>query len=232
MLKKIINSIFQTVCLKIKIFIINISIKFYWKKNNSHNRTSIGKITNINLYEFIKEGRVLIGKNTYGRINIDYSGGKNEKLIIGSYCSISNKANFLLGGEHVYTGLSTYPFNAKLFGEKFEGKSKGPIIINDDVWIGDKAFILSGVTIGQGAIVAAGSVVVKDVPPYSIVGGNPAKIIKYRFNESIIEKLLQIDYSVLDIEKKDYEYLYSEIDENNIDSIVEYFKEKVSRKNR
>lgn len=232
MLKKIVNSIFQNICLKIKIFVINISIKFYWKKNNSHNRTSIGKITNINLYEFIKTGRVLIGKNTYGRINIDYSGEKNEKLIIGSYCSISNKANFLLGGEHTYTNLSTYPFKAKLFGEKFEGGSKGPIIIKDDVWIGDRAFILSGVTIGQGAIVAAGSVVVKDIPPYSIVGGNPAKIIKYRFDESIIEKLLQIDYSVLDIEKNDYKYLYSEIDENNIDSIVEYFKEKVSTKNR
>ena len=176
-------------------------------------------------------GKISIGKNTYGKINIDYSGGENEKLIIGSYCSISNKANFLLGGEHMYTNLSTYPFNAKLFGEKFEGKSKGPIIVKDDVWIGDRAFILSGVTIGQGAIVAAGSVVVKDIPPYSIVGGNPAKIIKYRFNECIIDKLLEVDYSNLDFDKNDYEYLYSEIDENNIDSIVEYFKKKVVKKN-
>ena len=227
MLKKIINSIFQTMYLKIKLFIINISIKFYWKKNNTHNKTVIGKITNINLYEFIRMGKISIGKNTYGKINIDYSGGENEKLIIGSYCSISNKANFLLGGEHMYTNLSTYPFNAKLFGEKFEGKSKGPIIVKDDVWIGDRAFILSGVTIGQGAIVAAGSVVVKDIPPYSIVGGNPAKIIKYRFNECIIDKLLEVDYSNLDFDKNDYEYLYSEIDENNI----EYFKKKVVKKN-
>ncbi|MBK7803608.1 MAG: CatB-related O-acetyltransferase [Chloracidobacterium sp.] len=77
--------------------------------------------------------------------------------------------------------------------------SKGPILIKDDVWIGTRATIMSGLTIGQGAIVAAGSVVVKDVPPYSIVAGTPAKVIKYRFDEQTIRSLLAvIDYSKLD----------------------------------
>lgn len=226
MVKNVINSITRYIYLKIKLLLINISIKFYWKKNNTHNKTSIGNITNINLYDFIKKGNLKIGKNTYGTINIDYSGNEKEKLVIGSYCSISNKANFLLGGEHIYNNISTYPFKAKLFGEQFEGESKGAIIINDDVWIGDRALILSGVKIGQGAIVAAGSVVVKDIPSYAIVGGNPAKIIKYRFSEKIRNKLLQIDYSSLDFDKEDCEYLYEKLNEDNIDRVIKYLKEK------
>lgn len=226
MIKKIIISVFINVKLKIKLILINTSIKFYWKRNNSHNKTVIGEIKNINLYNFIKSGNIVVGKNTYGLINIDYSGDVNEKLIIGSYCSISNKSSFLLGGEHQYTNISTYPFRAKLFGEQFEGGTKGPIIVNDDVWIGDRALILSGVEIGQGAIIAAGSVVVKDVPPYAIVGGNPAKIIKYRFSNEIIEKLLYIDYSSLEVNRRDYEYLYKNLDKDNVDDIINYFKEK------
>lgn len=82
--------------------------------------------------------------------------------------------------------------------------SKGDIIVDDDVWIGYGATIMSGVHIGQGAVVAAGAVVTKDVPPYAIVGGVPAKVIKYRFEPEMIEELLKVDYSKLtkeDIEK-------------------------------
>ena len=229
-MKKIIEFFFKYIYLKIILLSINILIKVHWKRNNTHNKTNINKITNINLYDFIKGGNIKVGKNTYGTINVDYSGNEKEKLIIGSYCSISNKCNFLLGGEHIYNSISTYPFKAKLFGDKFEGESKGAIIINDDVWIGDSALILSGVKIGQGAIIAAGSVVVKDVPPYAIVGGNPAKIIRYRFSQEIVNKLLQINFSSLDINRNDLKYIYDEVTEDNIDKIVKYFKEKQRRR--
>ena len=76
-----------------------------------------------------------------------------------------------------------------------EGTSKGDIIVGDDIWIGYGAVILSGITIGQGAIIGAGAIVTKNVPPYAVVGENPAKIIKYRFEENIIKELLRIDFN-------------------------------------
>ena len=97
-----------------------------------------------------------------------------------------------------------------------EAISKGDIIVGDDVWIGYGATILSGVYIGQGAVIAVGAVVSKDVPAYAIVGGIPAKVIKYRFSESVCKTLEKIDYSKIDEEfvKKHIDELYEEIDEN------------------
>ena len=103
-----------------------------------------------------------------------------------------------------------------------EAITKGPIIISDDVWIGFGCLILSGVKIGQGAVVAAGSVVTKDIEPYAIVGGTPAKFIKYRFDKEIRDKLLKIDFSKIDdnfiLENK--EHLYDEINADNIDEFL------------
>lgn len=79
-----------------------------------------------------------------------------------------------------------------------ETQAKGNIIVNDDVWIGDSALILSGVEIGQGAVIAAGAVVTEDVPPYAIVGGVPARVIKYRFTDDVIKELVKIDYAKVD----------------------------------
>ena len=93
--------------------------------------------------------------------------------------------------------MSTYPFKSRYLGIHDETDTKGDIVISDDVWIGIRATILSGVHIGQGAIIAAGAVVSKDVPPYAIVGGVPAQIIKYRFNKTIINEFQQIDYKEL-----------------------------------
>lgn len=103
-----------------------------------------------------------------------------------------------------------------------EARSKGSIVIKDDVWVGANSLILSGVTIGQGAVVAAGSVVTKDVPPYAIVGGNPAKIIRYRFEEKIIKKLLKIDYSKINPDKiiPNIKYWYEQVTEKNIDELL------------
>ena len=145
--------------------------------------------------------KVKIGKNTYGPLTI-YNDTQSN-LIIGNYCSIADDVVFLLGIEHNTKLISSFPFKGRLC-KKYEAISKGNIIVDDDVWIGYGATILSGVHIGQGAVIAAGAVVSHDVPPYAIVGGVPAKVIKYRFSPELIEELLKVDYGKLskeDIEK-------------------------------
>lgn len=124
---------------------------------------------------------------------------KRTKLKIGNYCSIAPQVMFILSADHNIKYISTYPFKVKCLGENFEGVSKGNIIV-DDVWIGYGATIMSGVHIGQGAVIAARAVVTKDVPAYSICGGVPAKIIKYRFDPKICKKLEKVDFSKFDEE--------------------------------
>ena len=144
-----------------------------------------------------------VGKNTYGPINA-LMFNRDSKLIIGNFCSIAPRVSFIVSADHYTNHISSFPFKVKVLGESYEGVSKGDIIVDDDVWIGYGATIMSGVHIGQGAVVAAGAVVTKDVPPYAIVGGVPAKVLKYRFDPEMIEELLKIDYSKLtkeDIEK-------------------------------
>ena len=126
----------------------------------------------------------------------------HDKLIIGKFCSIACGAKFLFNSaNHTLSSLSTYPF--PLFFEEWNLEkndvtkswdNKGNIIIGNDVWIGYEAVILAGVTIGDGAIIGTRAVVTKDVPPYTIVGGVPAKPIKKRFSEEIISKLLDIQW--------------------------------------
>ena len=118
-------------------------------------------------------------------------------LSIGSFCSIAGEVTFLLNAEHDISTISTYPFKVMVMGQKAEASTKGDIIVDDDVWIGERATIMSGVHIGQGAVIAAGSVVTHNVPPYAVVGGVPAKVIKYRFSKQIIDALLKVDYSKL-----------------------------------
>ena len=110
-------------------------------------------------------------------------------------------------------GLSTYGICSAYDRNKNEAVSKGDIILDDDVWIGYRAIILSGVHIGQGAIIAAGAVVTKDVPPYAIVAGVPARIVKYRFSEDIIKDLEKIDFSLMtkDIIEKHIDELYTKV---------------------
>lgn len=167
--------------------------EYKWRKKNKHNFTLLGKY----LFNFEK---VVVGKEVYGELNVKQFEKVNNSLRIGSYCSIAPEVIFLMDGEHKHSLISTYPFKARLFEKSGESFSKGDIIVEDDVWIGFGAIIMSGVHIGQGAVVAAGAVVTKDVPPYAIVGGVPARIIKYRFQPEIIEELLKIDYGVLNKE--------------------------------
>jgi acetyltransferase-like isoleucine patch superfamily enzyme len=197
LLNKIIN--------KIKHKIMMLKQKMKWRQMNSHNATTI--ITNT--IDFPLE-KVKVGKMTYGHLEVYSWSSKEEELLIGNYVSVGPEVKFLLGGNHRTDTLSTFPFKYMVLGVETEAISKGKIVIEDDVWIGMGSMILSGVKIGKGAVVAAGSIVTKDIPPYAIVGGNPAKIIRYRFEPDLIQKLESFDYSKLDDEfiKKNIDLLY------------------------
>ena len=136
-------------------------------------------------------------------------------LKIGNFCSIANGVTFVLSSEHNINLISTYPFKV-LYTKVAESEalSKGDIVVDDDVWIGYGATVLSGVHIGQGAVIAAGAIVTKDVEPYQIVAGVPAKPIKYRFDKELINELLKVDFSALDREtvEKNVNTLYSPLE--------------------
>lgn len=129
----------------------------------------------------------------------------NDNLIIGKFCQIATGVRFIMNGaNHPMNGISCYPF--KVFGHDWAEASldvpfKGDTIIGNDVWIGNSVTFMQGIKVGDGAIIATNSVVTKDVPPYAIVGGNPAQVIRYRFEPETIEKLLEIKWWDWPIEK-------------------------------
>ena len=148
------------------------------------------------------------GKYTYsdGNPKVFYR-NNDAKLVVGKFCSIASGVNIYLGGNHRTDWVTTYPFghiNQDKFTD-FNGvghpSTKGDVIIGNDVWIASNVTIMSGVTIGDGAAIANNSHVVKNVEPYNLVGGNPAKLIKYRFSQEQIEKLLQIKWWYWDDDK-------------------------------
>jgi len=131
-----------------------------------------------------------------------------DRLIIGKFCALARGIKFIMNGSnHKIDGFSTYPF--QIFGNGWEKITpqpgelpyKGDTVIGNDVWIGYEAVIMPGVQVGDGAIVAAKSVVVSDVLPYTIVGGNPAKCIRQRFESTVIEALLEVAWWNWDVEK-------------------------------
>lgn len=150
----------------------------------------------------------------------------NDKLIIGKFCSIACGAKFLMNSaNHTMNSLSTYPF--PIFFEEWNLKkeditsawdNKGDIIIGNDVWIGYEAVIMPGVTIADGAIIATRAVVTKDVPPYAIVAGVPAKIIKKRYDEEKIQKLLKLKW--WDWEQKKIKENIKAIKSGNIENLI------------
>lgn len=131
-----------------------------------------------------------------------------DKLIIGKFCAIAHHTKFIMNGaNHKLSGISTYPF--QIFGSGWEKVNpeltdlpyKGDTVVGNDVWIGYDAMIMPGVKIGNGAIVSSRSVVVSEVPAYAIVGGNPAKVIRKRFADGVIERLEAIAWWNWPIEK-------------------------------
>ncbi len=159
----------------------------------------------------VKNPNILIGDYTY------YDDGENsedfernvlyhypfigDKLIIGKFCAIATGVKFIMNGaNHKMGGLTTYPFG--IFGKGWEKgvpkagelPYKGDTVVGNDVWIGYEALIMPGVKIGDGAIIGARAVVTKDVEPYSIAGGNPAKLIRMRFEENTVKRLLKLKW--------------------------------------
>lgn len=132
-----------------------------------------------------------IGVGTYGLPQV-HDWNEGSTLRIGAYCSIAEGAQILLGGHHRTDWVSTFPFPRYV--EEAEGiaefgGTRGDVVIGNDVWLGTDCMILSGVTVGNGAVVAARSVVTRDVPPYAIVAGNPARVVRWRFDEPTREAL-------------------------------------------
>ena len=189
----------------------------YWRALNPHNHTMLTMSSGP--FDF---SRVTVGRRSYGELNIMAYGRDAERLTIGSFVSIASDVKFMLGGNHPYDGFSTFPFKVKYLGEMLESSTKGPIVVGDDVWIGYQVLIMSGVTIGQGAIVAAGSVVTKDVAPYTIVGGNPARYIKHRFEPAVVERMLKFDFSKVSDEAilANRDILYEGLTAENVDAVL------------
>lgn len=155
--------------------------------------------------EIFKDKPYEIGEYSYGNPIVYFEGEGN--LRIGKFCSIAfDSVKIFLGGNHRVDWTTTYPFNkiadfpeaSHITGHPC---SKGDVVIGNDVWIGMNATILSGVTIGDGAVVAAHAVVTKDVPPYAIVAGNPACVVKMRFSDDVIKHLLELKWWDWPIEK-------------------------------
>ncbi|WP_178863893.1 CatB-related O-acetyltransferase [Thiomicrorhabdus cannonii] len=144
-----------------------------------------------------KPTEVKIGDHSYINGLTIYSWGNHSKVVIGKYCSIADEVTIIAGGEHRKERVSTFPFADRWCLNSLsqsETLAKGDVLIGHDVWIGHGATLLSGITIGHGAIIGAKAVVAKDVAPYAIVVGNPAKVINFRFSEEIIAAMLEINW--------------------------------------
>lgn len=157
---------------------------------------------------YIGKSKITYGLFSYGCENILIKeAGEGKNLTIGNFCSIAPPLTVFLGAEHRSDWITTYPFGhiheLELGTERFIGHphSKGNVIIGHDVWIGYDVTIMSGVSIGDGAIIGSKSLVTKDVLPYQIVGGNPARTIRNRFGEDIIKLLLKLKWWDLPIEE-------------------------------
>ncbi len=169
------------------------------------------------LKNIIKNPNIIVGNYTYYddfedvhnfeknvKYHFDFTG---DKLVIGKFCMIASDVKFIMNGaNHLNDSISAYPF--AIFGNGWEGAmegrsypNKGDLVIGNDVWIGYNATLMAGITVHDGAIIAANSTVTKDVEPYAIVGGNPAAVIRKRFSVEKIRELLAIKWWDWDIEK-------------------------------
>jgi acetyltransferase-like isoleucine patch superfamily enzyme len=139
---------------------------------------------------------VSVGRHTYGLNRSSFvRPSAQAPITVGSFCSIGPDVLIFGQADHPVGLPSTYPFRTMLFDPaagNVDAVTKGGVVIGNDVWIGARAMIMSGVTVADGAIVGAGAVVARDVPPYGIVVGNPGRVVRHRFAPDVIEALLQI----------------------------------------
>lgn len=180
---------------------------------------------------------ITIGRFTYGYQNISvFEFGEGASLKIGAFCSIAEKITVFLGGNHRTDWISTFPFGCiyqdELGTERIPGhpSTNGDVIIGNDVWIGTGASIMSGITIGSGAVIAANSNVVKDVQPYQIVGGNPARALNERFEDEIRDLLIELawwDLPLEDIKQIKHE-LSSSPTKELIHKLISRYRPKIS----
>jgi acetyltransferase-like isoleucine patch superfamily enzyme len=172
---------------------------------------------------------ISIGEFTYGQPVVK-SWGEGTTLTIGKFCSIANGVSIFLGGNHNCDWCTTYPFNIFLSNYNYiigHPSSNGDVIIGNDVWIGSDVKIMSGVTIGNGCIIGANALVTKNVSDYSVVGGVPAKFIKKRFDEKIIEKFEQMQWW-----DWDYDSIYNAIpylQSSNYDDLYNYYEQNIKK---
>lgn len=155
---------------------------------------------------------------------IEDHGWHIDKLIIGNYVCIASGVIILMGGNHNHhpEWITVYPFVEQI---ETSYAPKGDTVIESDAWIGMNAMIMPGVTIGEGAIVAAGSVVAKDVPPYTIVGGNPAQQIKKRFTDEEIEKLKEMRW--FDWEREKIEQVSHILSSSSVNQLYDFYQKEI-----
>lgn len=164
-------------------------------KTPFHPTRLIRRISEIATRRNVWKHRYHVGRGTYGSPQILWAEGATLK--VGNFCSIADNVTIFLGGNHRADWISTYPFNMlRKSASHIKGHpaSKGDVVIGHDVWIGVGAILLSGVTIGTGAVIGAATVVSKDVPPYSIFVGNPGRVVKMRFNPEEISTLFSLKW--------------------------------------
>lgn len=166
------------------------------------------RVSALRLYVQETSKLLIVGAGTYGAENITlHSWDFHTKAYVGKYCQIADNVHFLLGGNHDTSLRTTFPFHGYGKGLSVGATplSNGDIRIGNDVWIGSHVSVMSGVKIGNGAVIAAFSHVVKDVADYEIVGGNPASHVRYRFSRETINELNSKawwNWSEVEIEKK------------------------------
>lgn len=145
-----------------------------------------------------RDGRITVGRGTYGIPIVKHYPHDQTKLTVGNYSALAENAIVMLGGQHAMDQVTTYPLRIgfQMPGAGLDGMPThtADTVIGNDVWLAQRAFVRSGLTIGDGAVIAAGSVLTRDVPPYAVMGGNPAKILKFRHTEDQRAALLEIQW--------------------------------------
>lgn len=140
-----------------------------------------------------RAGRVVVGTGSYGAPRVEtFAGDGTTRLVIGNYCSVASTATFLLGGNHPTDRRTTFPVRRVLGGPAADDgfpSTRGDIVVGHGAWIAHEALVLSGVTIGAGAVVAARAVVAKDVPAYAVVAGNPARVVSSRLSPEVVAEV-------------------------------------------